>query len=369
MSALYAVAWAMGGWAVVRSHEAIVILAVLVASAISWRRARGDLAEGRIGRLLALILVPSFVFALIGHPAAAIPGFATAAAAFLLAAKTRAALEATTRAGVKASAEEAMGRQTLETLAEKEASVRTRLERAIELARALRSVIAASELEEVSAALERAAVRLGLGSTGPRFQLDKENHFVPAFEVPADRADEVRALTNQARLAVIRAERMKRLREVGRTDWLTGLPNRRAFDEILPVEERRAEALGLELAYVMIDIDHFKRFNDTHGHAVGDAVLVTVAHQLRRVARKSDFVARYGGEEFALLLPESPVASARLFAERVQKHLAEHPARPRGHTLALPVTVSIGISSRGLAEADKALYLAKKAGRNRIEVA
>lgn len=368
MIALYAAACALGGWAVAGGHEAVVLLAILAAAAAAWRRARGDLAEGRIGILPVLILAPSIAVAVPGHPAAAIPGFAAAAAAVLLAARARAALEATTSAGVKAAGEEAMGRQTLEALVDKEAGVRARLERAVELSRALRSVLGASGPEEALAALERAAVRLGLGSGAPRFRRDGEN-FEPTFEIPAGRADEVRALTSQARLAVIRAGRMERLREVGRTDWLTGLPNRRALDETLPVEERRAAALGLDLAYVMIDIDHFKRFNDTHGHAVGDTVLMTVARQLRHVARKSDFVARYGGEEFALILPESPVASAKLLAERVQKHLAENPARPRGHSTALPVTVSIGISSRGLAEADKALYLAKQSGRNRIEVA
>jgi diguanylate cyclase (GGDEF)-like protein len=160
-------------------------------------------------------------------------------------------------------------------------------------------------------------------------------------------------------------------------DGLTGIGNRRSFDERLAQEWSRAVRLRNPLALAMIDLDHFKQFNDLYGHLAGDRCLQTVADTLRRqVQRPEDFVARFGGEEFALLLPHTSAEAARLVVERI-RHAVEalgidHLGNPFQR-----VTVSIGYSavvpSHGDGQssliqlADAALYQAKSSGRNRIE--
>ncbi len=368
MRALYVLGWALGGWGLLRGSEPILLAGAGIAAAAAWNLHAEALVEGRTGRLAAFILVPTLAGGILGFPSVALAGIGAAAAAWRLGAIAHAALLATTQAGTTAIRDDAEAEARLAVLARQEAEARGRLNHAVELSRALRAVLASSSADETLSALNAAARRLGLPGAETAFARDGSG-FRPTFTPTTDQEYAVQALIGQARLAVLRSGRMEQLREIGRTDWLTGLPNRRALDEALPVEQRRAASLGLKLSYAMIDIDHFKRFNDTHGHAVGDAVLMAVAKQLREVARKSDFVARYGGEEFALILPESSVDAAALLAERMQRHLLENPTRPHGHMQPLPVTVSIGISSKDLEHADKALYAAKQNGRNRVEVA
>ena len=162
------------------------------------------------------------------------------------------------------------------------------------------------------------------------------------------------------------------------TDALTKVHNRRYFDEVMEKEYARSERTGVPLAVVLIDIDHFKRVNDTCGHLAGDECLRLVAAALRRTAgRSTDLVARYGGEEFALVLPGTDIAQALDLAERIRLAVAGIDFIYRGQRV--PISVSLGVVARVasieqpiadfIAEADAALYRAKDAGRNRVMLA
>lgn len=170
--------------------------------------------------------------------------------------------------------------------------------------------------------------------------------------------------------------RTEELRAMSMRDGLTGIANRRAFDERLALEWRRSRRQGEPLALLMLDIDHFKPFNDRHGHVAGDHCIQAVAATLAQVAgRSSDLVARYGGEEFAILLPQADLQAgirmARACLEALQARALPHGVPPAGPL----VTISIGVASctapdEGAPEqlirlADQALYAAKRGGRNR----
>jgi diguanylate cyclase (GGDEF)-like protein len=173
------------------------------------------------------------------------------------------------------------------------------------------------------------------------------------------------------------AEALKRelhsVSELVRIDSLTGLHNRRAFDEHLPREVARSQRLGEPFCLLMIDIDHFKRLNDTYGHPAGDAVLRSVARAIAGCTRPSDLVARYGGEEFAVVLSGVDRADGLAVAERIRRQVAQADSGPHR------VTVSLGVAQfwpyRGdsgeqlLVRADQALYAAKHGGRNRVQAA
>ena len=165
------------------------------------------------------------------------------------------------------------------------------------------------------------------------------------------------------------------LRELATTDMLTGLPNRRAFITRLEEEHARIRRFPEQQAVVlMLDVDDFKRVNDTHGHPVGDVVLRHVAELIRGGIREVDACGRLGGEEFAVLLTGATPAAAAEFAERLRRGIAAAPASHGG--LDIGVTVSIGVSAlakdddgadAALLRADRALYRAKESGRNRVE--
>jgi two-component system, cell cycle response regulator len=160
------------------------------------------------------------------------------------------------------------------------------------------------------------------------------------------------------------------------TDHLTLALNRRAFMERLTGEMDRARRYALSVALMMIDLDHFKRINDTYGHLVGDEVLREVAKTLQREARTVDVVARYGGEEFCVILPETSVEGALAFGERVRDRIASQPAVSDRDFRGLHITVSVGVATIPnprvntpedfIALADEALYRAKGLGRNRV---
>jgi diguanylate cyclase (GGDEF)-like protein len=166
--------------------------------------------------------------------------------------------------------------------------------------------------------------------------------------------------------------RSRELRLLATHDLLTGLSNRAIFDERL-VREVATARRGFAVA--MVDIDHFKRFNDTHGHATGDQALRSVAQALRQACRETDVVARYGGEEFSLILPGVRSHRAQHLLERIRSAVAITPIQVIGRRGMVAVTVSIGIASwpedgrsptEVLAAADRRLYEAKQRGRDLV---
>jgi diguanylate cyclase (GGDEF)-like protein len=165
----------------------------------------------------------------------------------------------------------------------------------------------------------------------------------------------------------------RRVASQAATDGLTGLANRRSFDEELALEWRRSERIGGSLALILIDIDDFKHVNDTHGHQVGDAVLKAVGGALGGRVRQLDFAARYGGEEFVILLPDTELEGAKTLARRLRQDVAKtRVPLPNGGELG--VTISLGIAEKSdleraqdlIGAADHALYDAKRRGKNRV---
>jgi two-component system chemotaxis response regulator CheY len=165
------------------------------------------------------------------------------------------------------------------------------------------------------------------------------------------------------------ARQNARLAELASTDELTGVKNRRRFREDLELLFSQAARLGSPLSLILLDIDHFKQYNDAFGHPAGDRVLRQVGRMLQTTVRGHDVVARYGGEEFVILLPSTGVNRAVDVAERLRKAIAEH------HWPFRPVTASFGVATSGMdtpdaaalvEHADQALYLSKRTGRNRM---
>ncbi|MEZ5446826.1 MAG: diguanylate cyclase [Gammaproteobacteria bacterium] len=167
----------------------------------------------------------------------------------------------------------------------------------------------------------------------------------------------------------------RRLQEAALTDYLTSLPNRRYCLQRLGQEWAAVSRTGQPLSLLLIDIDAFKAVNDTHGHDGGDVVLQRVAARLRGLTRAGETVGRFGGEEFLVICPNTPLAEASRFAERVREAVAADPIDIDGRLHA--VTVSIGVATHGpgvsqpaglLKLADEALYDAKRSGRNRVSL-
>lgn len=166
-------------------------------------------------------------------------------------------------------------------------------------------------------------------------------------------------------------ERNKELEVLSATDALTGLHNRRYMMDTLNAETARHQRYGRQFSIMMVDVDHFKHYNDTYGHPAGDALLKKVGGIVRSSLRINDFAARYGGEEFLILLPDQDQKGALLVAERIRKRIAAETAdRPNQRPA---ITVSVGVATFPesaqkveplLAKADAALYRAKKNGRN-----
>ena len=168
-------------------------------------------------------------------------------------------------------------------------------------------------------------------------------------------------------------DEVARLNELSLTDALTGVPNRRSFQDRLVDEFRRAQRYDDPLALVLLDIDHFKTINDTFGHPEGDVVLREVAGRLRHCVRETDFIARYGGEEFALLLPKTMLGGALTVAERVRSDLAGLAFHDQRVTASLGISIypnqAITSADALVRTADDALYTAKREGRNKVALA
>lgn len=228
--------------------------------------------------------------------------------------------------------------------------------------------------------------------------LDRMVHAIPQisslFELQLGSPDEIANVLEQAQetlvLVTLRAsqqieiaqaalgtlqQKTKVLEEASLRDRLTGLYNRGRLDIYLAEQFAWAVQTKKPLSVIMADVDHFKRINDTYGHAAGDKVLVAIAESLSGRLRPRDLVARYGGEEFALVLPETDAPGSRVVAERI-RHKVESAIHDLGDTVQLRVTLSLGCATLHPAEfgnnaellraADQALYAAKRSGRNRV---
>ncbi len=167
--------------------------------------------------------------------------------------------------------------------------------------------------------------------------------------------------------------RTEEIKQLSNTDPLTGLSSRRYLEEQMGVEFKRAVRYNHSLSMLMIDLDHFKKINDTLGHLAGDKVLSEVGRRLGKAVRETDFIGRYGGEEFVVILPETHTSDAALIAEKMRELIAERPVFFEGRPI--NVTVSIGVAelNSGMTNyeevfqcADRALYISKENGRNQI---
>ncbi len=220
-------------------------------------------------------------------------------------------------------------------------------------------IIMVTALEDVG------AKRRGLAAGADEFLTKPVN--------PIDLKIRVSSMLRIRRLARDLEEANRRLEALAGVDPLTQLPNRRILKERLEQEFSRVVRYRRPLACLILDVDHFKRVNDDHGHLVGDEVLTRVGSTIASTIRKSDLAGRYGGEEFLVVAPETTSTGAATLGERLKQAIGSAPAGP------LPqVTVSIGVattdpttqSAEGLLRsADRALYAAKEAGRNRVVVA
>ncbi|MBN2000756.1 GGDEF domain-containing protein, partial [candidate division KSB1 bacterium] len=167
-------------------------------------------------------------------------------------------------------------------------------------------------------------------------------------------------------------------KELAFTDGLTGIFNRRYFDQRYLREILRARRYKRSLSILMIDIDHFKIYNDTFGHLMGDEVLKKVSQELEMNIRRADILCRFGGEEFVIILPEIDIKHAAMVAEKLRTAVSHTGIRGEENMPNKNVTISIGVAAfpengedgiKLLEKADQALYQAKKNGRNRIETA
>jgi diguanylate cyclase len=187
------------------------------------------------------------------------------------------------------------------------------------------------------------------------------------------------ALENQLRstsseISQLREE-VETTRREASTDGLTGIANRKMFDSRVLDAVAEATETGTPMALMMLDIDHFKKFNDAHGHQIGDQVLILLARTLEESTKGKDTAARYGGEEFAVILPETGLTQAITLADKIRQRLASKKIvnRKTGDFLGT-ITLSIGVAqfksgesvATLVARADAAMYEAKNTGRNRV---
>jgi diguanylate cyclase (GGDEF)-like protein len=171
----------------------------------------------------------------------------------------------------------------------------------------------------------------------------------------------VELIAAEASVAVERADLMERVTRLARHDDLTGLANRRTWDEHLTMEVSRADRTGSSLCVAILDLDHFKWFNDEHGHLAGDRLLKAASAAWNAQLRPTDLLARWGGEEFALALPETTLDGAVQLIERLRG------CTPMDQTFSAGVTEVSGRDSLAIMQAaDSALYLAKESGRDRV---
>ncbi len=229
--------------------------------------------------------------------------------------------------------------------------------------------------------LYRGSIEIADGNFDVRVQINRQDEIGAlgrAFNAMAESIQEkIQKLSEQMKVIYLSKEKIERM---AITDELTGLYNRRQLFKQLEMEVKRSIRYNIPLGFIMIDVDYFKKVNDTYGHQTGDMVLKEIATSISDSCREVDFVARYGGEEFAVVASSADTERLRLIAERIRKSVEKKKIRcPNGIEIA--VTVSLGLVSFGKEElkkiekltllvdsADEALYRAKENGRNRTEV-
>ena len=208
-------------------------------------------------------------------------------------------------------------------------------------------------------------------SAGPRVKAEGLEMGAVDFLSGALDPVELRA---RVRVALRNRRTLELLEERAHRDRLTGLGNRHALEDRLPAELEACSRRGSVLAVLIVDLDHFKTVNDVHGHAVGDELLKRAAQVFRSVVRSADFVARYGGEEFVVVAPDCDTAGGATIGERLRRELGRVVLSTKTGTVR--ITASVGVASSDevpaepyalLAAADRALYRAKAAGRDRVE--
>lgn len=201
----------------------------------------------------------------------------------------------------------------------------------------------------------------------------KKDHFLHVDCTDAQISLQVPYLVSQLRILIDRALIYRRMQKMSITDYLTNVANRRHFMERFRQEYNRAKRFDFPLSFIIIDIDFFKKINDTYGHLVGDEILRNVARVLDEKIREIDFIGRYGGEEFVIFLPEAPHDAALRAAERLRVAIEKETFK--AYDEALSVTISAGVSTYPLfckdkeeliEKADSALYSAKDSGRNLV---
>ncbi len=178
--------------------------------------------------------------------------------------------------------------------------------------------------------------------------------------------------SRQAALTIENAKLFAKVEDMALKDTLTGLYNRRYFQQILDYEINRAKRYKQPISLLFLDVDHFKNINDTYGHSTGDLFLKQIANKFSTLFRTTDLAARYAGDEFVAILPATDQEGSSLLAHRVLEALGEQLILIRGNTLQVSVSIGVatyenqeGLGSVGLmAQADKAMYEAKKQGRN-----
>jgi two-component system cell cycle response regulator len=194
---------------------------------------------------------------------------------------------------------------------------------------------------------------------------------------PIDRNELIARVRTQIRLKRYADELRSNVQaamELAVVDPLTGLHNRRYLESHLLALLEQAARTGRPLSAMILDIDHFKRVNDSFGHDCGDEVLKTFAARVKRAVRGADLMCRFGGEEFVVVMPDAKLSIARIVAERIREAVASAPFPIERGARAIPVTVSIGIAGSGPGDtpdalfkrADRALYASKNSGRNRV---
>nr|WP_298143524.1 diguanylate cyclase [uncultured Pseudomonas sp.] len=230
------------------------------------------------------------------------------------------------------------------------------------------SVQQATDLDSLKGLVEN---RLnGLLGTMEQYQQQRDEHDRQSAERLKTLVERVSSMEQEAKGF---RDHLEEQRQKSLLDTLTGLPNRAGWNERLELELARWQRYGGQLMLAVVDIDNFKRINDNYGHLAGDKVLKIIAHELQKRLRKTDFIARFGGEEFVLLVPNTPLEGAQNLLETLRAGIEACPFHFKGE----PVTITLSAGVSGFAEgelgdqvferADKALYRAKNAGRNRIE--